>query len=91
MFNFIKKLKNITMKKEEMEQQISEAIAVAQRLGAENKQLKADNDVLKAENANLKNEIDSAIDRVRYLAGQVKMLESQNQAKTQYSDSDRNY
>jgi cell division protein FtsB len=91
MFNFIKKLKNITMKKEEFEQQIADAIAVAQRLGAENKQLRNENDALKAENLKLRDEMDSAIDRVRYLAGQVKMHEAQNTAKTQFSDSDRNY
>ena len=79
------------MKKEELEQQISETIAVAQRVGTENKQLRAENDALKAENAKLREELDGAIDRVRALAGQIKMLESQGQAKSQYSDSSKNY
>ena len=89
MFNLFKKL--FKMKKEEIEQQLAEAIAVSQRLGAENKQLREKNEALSSENSNLRNELDSAADRVRYLASQVKMLESQNQAKTQYSDNSRNY
>ena len=91
MLNIFKKIKNIIMKKEELEQQVSETIAVAQRVGTENKQLKAENDALKAENAKLREELDGAIDRVRALAGQIKMLESQGQAKSQYSDSSKNY
>ena len=39
----------------------------------------------------LREELDGAIDRVRALAGQIKMLESQGQAKSQYSDSSKNY
>ena len=78
-------------KKQETDQQLADAIAVAQRLGADNKQLQAEVDRLTAENVNLKNDFGSAVERVRYLADQVKMLEAQKQAKTQYSDSDRNY
>jgi len=77
--------------KQELEQQLADAIAVAQRLNEENKTLKSTNDSLTAENTSLKNDFASAVNRVRYLDGQVKMLESQRQAKTQYSDSDRNY
>ncbi len=79
------------MKKQELDQQLAEAIAVSQRLGAENKQLRQANDDLTATNTRLTEELNSAIERVRYLAGQVNMLELQKQAKTQYSDSDRNY
>ena len=91
MFNIFKKIKNAIMKKEEIEQQLNDAIVVAQRLGAENKQLRAENETLEAENTNLKEQFNSAIERVRYLDGQVKMLEAQNQAKAQYSDNNRNY
>ena len=77
--------------KQELEQQLSEAIAVAQKLNEEIKTLKTANIELAAENATLKNDFISAIDRVRYLDGQVRMLELQKQASTQYSDKDRNY
>ena len=79
------------MPKQETEHQLNEAIAVAQRLGAENKQLKQANDNLTSSNNKLTEELNGAIERVRALAGQVKMLELQNQSKTKYSDSDRNY
>ena len=79
------------MKKEEIEQQLAEAIAVSQRLGTENKELRINNERLITENTQLREDFNSAVERVRYLDGQVRMLESQNQARTQYSDSDRNY
>jgi len=94
----MKKIINIIFKKlfkmatkQELEQQLADAIAVAQKLGAENKQLKQANDELTAENISLKNDFTSAVERVRYLDGQVKMLESQKKASTKYSDNNRNY
>ena len=39
----------------------------------------------------LTQKLNDAIERVKYLDGQVKMLELQKQAATKYSDSDRNY
>jgi FtsZ-binding cell division protein ZapB len=77
--------------KQELEQQLADAIAVAQRLNEEVKTLRTSNDQLKAENESLKNDFTSAIERVRYLDGQVKMLESQKKATTKYSDSNKNY
>ena len=77
--------------KQELEQQANDAIAVAQRLNEEIKQLRIDNERLIVENNQLKKDFDSAVERVIYLDGQVRMLESQNQARTQYSDNDRNY
>ena len=77
--------------KQELEQQLADAIAVAQRLNEENKTLKSTNDSLTAENTSLKNDFASAVNRVRYLDGQVKMLESQKQSATKFSDSDKNY
>ncbi len=77
--------------KQELEQQLNEAIAVAQRLNEEIKTLRATNAELTAENESLKNDFASAVDRARYLSGQVKMLESQKQASTKYSDSNKNY
>ena len=79
------------MTKQETEQQLADAIAVAQRLGAENKQLKQTNDDLQAANISLTGEINSAIERVRYLAGQLKMREAQQISTERFNDNDRNY
>ena len=77
--------------KQELEQQLAEAIAVAQKLNEEIKLLKLENNKLKAENISLRNDFNSAVERVRILDGQVKMLQSERQAKAKYSDNDRNY
>ena len=79
------------MKKEELEKQVTDAIAVAQKLGAENKQLRKLNEDLTTANTKLTEELNGAIERVRYLASQVKMHETQNQASRQYNDNNRNY
>ena len=79
------------MKKEELEQQIADAIAVAQRLGEENKRLKTENDTLIASNTQLKEDFESAVERVRYLAEQIKMVDAQKKASTQFNDRERNY
>jgi regulator of replication initiation timing len=91
MFNIFKKIKNKIMKKEELEQQIADAIAVAQRLGEENKRLKTENDTLIASNTQLKEDFESAVERVRYLAEQIKMVDAQKKASTQFNDRERNY
>ena len=77
--------------KQELEKQLADAIAVAQRLNEETKTLRAANAELTAENELLKNDFSSAVERVRYLDGQVKMLESQRKASTKFSDSNKNY
>jgi len=79
------------MKKEELEQQLADAIATAQRLGAENKQLKQINDDLTAVNTQLTLDFNSAVKRVRYLAEQIRMKESQQQVTEKFNDNDRNY
>jgi len=90
MFNIFKNLFKMT-NKQELNQQLNDAITVAQRLNEELKTLKAKNNLLEAENKLLKDDFTSAIERVRYLDGQVKMLELQKQASTKYSDKDKNY
>jgi hypothetical protein len=91
MLNIFKKIKHILMKKEELEQQLADAIAVAQRLGAENKQLKQSYDDLSAANKQLTEDFNGAVERVRYLAEQVRMRESQQTASEKFNDNDRNY
>jgi len=90
MFNTFKNLFKMA-NKQELDQQLNEAITVAQRLNEELKTLKAKNDLLEAENKLLKDDFTSAVERVRYLDGQVKMLELQKQASTKYSDTNKNY
>jgi hypothetical protein len=91
MINIFKKIKQFTMKKEELEQQLAEAIAVSQRLGAENKQLRQINEDLTSTNNKLSEDFNSAIERVRYLADQLKMKEAQQTATNRFNDNDRNY
>ena len=78
-------------KKQEIDQQLTDAIAVAQRLGANNRQLQVEVDRLTAENTQLRTDFDSAVERVRYLDGQLKMREAQQQASERFNDNDRNY
>jgi len=87
--NIFKKI--FKMAKQETEQQLTEAIAVAQRLGAENKQLKQANDDLTAANIQLTEDFNSAVERVRYLADQLKMKEAQQTASERFNDNDKNY
>lgn len=86
----IAKIFNKMSTKQELEQQLAEAIAVAQRVNEENKTLRSSNELLNKEVTQLREDFNSAVERVRYLDGQVKMLESQRQAQRQ-SDNNRNY
>ncbi len=90
MINLFKKIFKMTTK-QEVEQQLADAIAVAQRLGVENKQLKQLNEELTATNNQLKEDFNSAVERVRYLAEQLRMREAQQQATERFNDNDRNY
>jgi len=89
MLNIFKKIFKMT--KQETEQQLADAIAVAQRLGTENKQLKQANNDLTATNTQLTSDFNSAIERVRYLADQLKMRESQQKATERFNDNNRKY
>jgi len=91
MIGIFKKLKQKIMKKEEIEQQLADAITVSQRLGAENKQLRQINDELTSTNRQLTEDFSSAVERVRYLAEQLRMREAQQTASEKYNDNDRNY
>lgn len=91
MFGRIKNLINKIMKKEDLEKEKEKAIAVAQRLGNENKILSEENSILKKELEKLRNEFNEAVIKVRQLSEQIRMKDLQNQSKTTYSDSSRNY
>ena len=91
MKNLLKKIKKYIMKKSELEQQLSEAINIAQKLGNENKQLLIENTQLKNTITQLRNDFNSAAERVRYLVDEVKMLETQKSISSKYSTSGKNY
>jgi methyl-accepting chemotaxis protein len=78
MFNIFKKIKqqfNKMATKQELEQQLADAIAVAQKLNGEIKQLTAENKNLSTANNQLTKNLSEAMNRVRYLAGEIKLLE----------------
>jgi 3-hydroxyisobutyrate dehydrogenase-like beta-hydroxyacid dehydrogenase len=90
MFNIFKKIKQIiVVKKEDIK--LAEAIVVAQKLGVENKQLKKINEDLTSINNKLNSDFNSAVERVRYLAEQLKIREAQQQAYERFNDNNRNY
>ena len=91
MFNIFQKIKQLIMKIEQLDQQLTDAISVAQKLGTENKELRTTNETLKANNAKLLEDFNSAVDRVRYLDNQLKMKEAQETAVTRFNDTSKNY
>jgi 3-hydroxyisobutyrate dehydrogenase-like beta-hydroxyacid dehydrogenase len=89
MFNIFKKIKQLIIKK--MADQLADAIAVAQKLGVENKQLQKVNEDLILTNNKLKDDFNSAVERVKYLAEQLNIIYAQKQAYEKFNDNDRNY
>lgn len=79
------------MKKEDLEKQNADLLAAIQRVNDDNRSLIEQNKSLVTENNQLKSELNAAIDRVKYLAGQIKMMDAQKQASTKYSDNNKNY
>jgi hypothetical protein len=90
MFNIFKKIKQLKQQ-HKMANQLADAIAVAQKLGVENKQLQKANEDLILTNNKLKDDFNSAIERVRYLAEQLRIREAQQQAYERFNDDNRNY
>jgi len=90
MFNIFKKIKQIIVAKKE-DIKLDDAIVVAQKLGAENKQLKKTNEDLISANNRLKDDFAAAVERVRYLAEQLRIREAQQQAYERFNDDNRNY
>jgi len=79
------------MTKQETEQQLAEAIAVAQRLGEENKQLKQANKEQSTTIAQLKIDLNDAINKVRELSEQLNIIYARQQATDRFNDNDRKY
>ena len=84
MFNIFKKIKQLEMTKQELEQQNIELKVALDRANNANREL---NEIVK----NLRTDLEAAIERVKYLDGQIKMKDARKQAAEKYNDNDRNY
>jgi hypothetical protein len=84
MFNIFKQIKQLKMKKEELELEKEKMLEVINRLNIANKE---QTNLI----GQLRTELNDAINRVRELAEQLKMKEVQQKAATQFNDNDRNY
>jgi hypothetical protein len=84
MFNIFKQIKQLKMKKEELELEREKMLEVINRLNIANKE--QTNLIVQ-----LRTELNDAINRVRELAEQINMKEAQQKAATQFNDNNRNY
>ena len=84
MLNIFKQIKQLKMKKEELELEREKMLEVINRLNIANKE---QTNLI----GQLRTELNDAINRVRKLAEQLNMKEAQQKAATQFNDNDRNY
>jgi uncharacterized coiled-coil protein SlyX len=84
MFNIFKQIKQLKMKKEELELEQSKMVEAINRLNAANKE---QSNII----SQLRTELNGATNRVKDLAEQLKMKEAQQKAATQFNDNNRNY
>jgi len=84
MFNIFKQIKQLKMKKEELELEKEKMLEVINRLNIANKE---QTNLI----GQLRTELNDAINRVRELTEQLNMKEAQQKAATQFNDNDRNY
>jgi hypothetical protein len=84
MLNIFKQIKQLKMKKEELELEREKMLEVINRLNIANKE---QTNLI----GQLRTELNDAINRVRELAEQLNMKEAQQKAATQFNDNDRNY
>lgn len=84
MFNIFKQIKQLKMKKEELELEQSKMVEAINRLNAANKE---QSNII----SQLRTELNGATNRVKELDGMLKMREAQQKAATQFNDNNRNY
>jgi chromosome segregation ATPase len=84
MFNIFKKIKQLEMTKQELEQEKEQMIAAINRLNTANKEQTSTI-------AQLKIDLNDAQNRVRDLAEQLNMVHARQKANEQFNDNDRNY
>jgi septal ring factor EnvC (AmiA/AmiB activator) len=83
MLNIFKKIKQLEMTKQELEQEKEQMLAALNRLNAANKE--QSNTI-----AQLRIDLNDAMNRVRDLAEQLNIIEAQKQAQ-RFNDNDRSY
>jgi len=84
MFNIFKKIKQLTMTKEQLEQENGQLKEALSRLNTIQKE-----QTISIEK--LTKELFEAMGRVRYLAEQLKMKDIQQQTSDRFNDNNRNY
>ena len=84
MFNIFKKIKQLEMTKQELEQEREQMLEVINRLNVANKE--QTNTI-----AQLKIDLNDAQNRVRDLAEQLNMVYARQQADERFNDNDRKY
>jgi septal ring factor EnvC (AmiA/AmiB activator) len=83
MFNIFKKIKQLEMTKQELEQEREKMLEAINRLNTANKE---QSNII----SQLKIDLNDAIKRVRELAEQLNIVEAQKQSQ-RFNDNDRNY
>jgi hypothetical protein len=84
MFNIFKKIKQLTMTKEQLEQENGQLKEALSRLNTIQKEQTTTIE-------KLNKELFEAMGRVRYLAEQLKMKDIKQQTSERFNDNDRNY
>jgi uncharacterized phage infection (PIP) family protein YhgE len=84
MFNIFKKIKQLEMTKQELEQEREQMLEVINRLNVANKE--QTNTI-----AQLKIDLNDAQNRVRDLAEQLNIINARQQANDRFNDNDRKY
>ena len=84
MFNIFKKIKQLEMTKQELEVENGKMTEAINRLNAANKEQSGLISTLKVE-------LNGAINKVRELSDQLRMIEARQQASERFNDNDRNY
>ena len=83
MLNIFKKIKQLEMTKQELEQEREQMLAAINRLNTANKEQSSTISQLRID-------LNDAISRVRDLAEQLNMIEAQKQSQ-RFNDNDRSY
>lgn len=84
MLNIFKKIKQLEMTKQELEQEKEQMLAAINRLNTANKE---QSNII----AQLRIDLNDAMNKVRDLAEQLNIMYARQQASERFNDNDRNY